>query len=335
MPLIYSILIAIALHPLVTYLTNRKINRIVAITITIVFVLVFLLLAILLLSSSMLQFTDSFPQLIIKFSQLVEGITAWVSSTFGISTHKIDLWVAQKNREVLSESGSFIGQTLLSTGSALVVLILIPVYTFMILYYRPLLLEFIRRLFIPERQSEVSSVLTTTKKIVQSYLVGLVLEAFIVAVLNTTSLLILGIDYAIVLGVIGALLNLIPYLGGVIAVSLPMLIALATKSPTYALLVLAAYVLIQFIDNNFIIPKIVASKVKINALVSIVVVLVGGALWGIPGMFISIPLTAILKVIFDHVEALKPLGFLMGNIVSTRPALKFGLIRRAGVITDK
>jgi predicted PurR-regulated permease PerM len=84
------------------------------------------------------------------------------------------------------------------------------------------------------------------------------------------------------------------------------------------------YLVIQFIDNHFIVPKIVASRVQINALVSIIVVLVGGAIWGIPGMFLSIPLTAIAKVVCDHVEPLKPWGFLLGNIVPTAriPLLK-------------
>ena len=99
-----------------------------------------------------------------------------------------------------------------------------------------------------------------------------------------------------------------------------MMVAIVTKSsPTYALLVLGVYIIIQFIDNHYIIPKIVASKVKINALISIIVVLVGGALWGVPGMFLSIPLTAILKVIFDHIDSLKPWGFLLGD---TMPAIE-------------
>ena len=85
--------------------------------------------------------------------------------------------------------------------------------------------------------------------------------------------------------------------------------------------------IIQFLDNHFIIPHIVAAKVKINALISVIVVLIGGALWGIPGMFLSIPLTAILKVIFDNVEPLKPWGFLLGNIVPTEK-LKFSLAKR-------
>jgi len=85
------------------------------------------------------------------------------------------------------------------------------------------------------------------------------------------------------------------------------------------LLVMATYVLIQFIDNHYLIPQIVASKVKINALVSVIVVLLGGALWGVPGMFLSIPITAIIKVIFDHIEPLKPWGFLLGNNVPGMP----------------
>ena len=327
-PLIYSLLIAIVLHPAVIYLTKKKINRVLAITITVLVVIVFVILFVVILSSKIVQFSDAFPQLVKKFSELTETSVAWVSDTFHISTRKINLWITQKNAEMLNESGSIIGQTLISTGSALVVLVLIPVYTFMILFYQPLLLEFIHRLFNPSKHGDVSEVLSATKKIVQSYLVGLLLEALIVAALNASSLLILGIDYAILLGVIGAIVNVIPYIGGIIAVALPMLIALATKSPAYALFVLIAYIIIQFVDNHFIIPKIVASKVKINALVSVLVVLGGGALWGIPGMFLSIPLTAILKVIFDHVEALKPWGYLLGNIVSTKSNLKLDFIKR-------
>ncbi|MGZ3920950.1 MAG: AI-2E family transporter, partial [Bacteroidia bacterium] len=153
---------------------------------------------------------------------------------------------------------------------------------------------------------------------------GLLIEALVVAILNSAGLLILGIDYAIILGIMGALLNVIPYIGGVIAIALPMIIAFVTKdSVTYPLMVLGIYIVIQFIDNHYIIPSVVASKVKLNALVSMVVVLIGGALWGLPGMFLSIPLTAILKVIFDHVESLKPWGYLLGNIIPTSTKYSF------------
>jgi predicted PurR-regulated permease PerM len=133
--------------------------------------------------------------------------------------------------------------------------------------------------------------------------------------------LILDIDYAILLGILGAILNVIPYLGGIIGVIIFMIIALVTKSPVYMVYVSILYSVIQFIDNNYIVPKIVASRVQINAFVSIIVVFIGGALWGLSGMFLSIPLTAILKVIFDHIDFLKPWGFFLGNIVPTKNRL--------------
>jgi predicted PurR-regulated permease PerM len=180
---------------------------------------------------------------------------------------------------------------------------------------------------------QVKSVVTQTKTVVQRYLIGLLIETAIVAILDITALFILGIDYAILIGVIGALLNLVPYIGGIIAVALPMAIALATKStPMYALYVLAAYYFIQFIDNNYIVPKIVASKVKINALLSIIVVLAGNALWGIPGMFLSIPLIAILKLIFDNIEPMKPWGFLLGDTMP--PLIKKPVFRKKKIINN-
>jgi predicted PurR-regulated permease PerM len=189
----------------------------------------------------------------------------------------------------------------------------------LILFYHPLLLEFIRRLFGTSNQSQVNGIITKTKTVIQSYLTGLVIEAILVAMLNTVALLILGIDYAILLGIIGAFLNVIPYIGGIVAVALPMMVALATKSSAwYALYVLVIYYIIQLIDNNYIVPKIVASKVKINALFSIIIVIAGNALWGIPGMFLAIPLLAIVKLIFDHIDPLKPWGFLLGD---TMPSL--------------
>ena len=174
-------------------------------------------------------------------------------------------------------------------------------------------MEFISKLFPKGHHAVVVEVLTETKGLIQSYLIGLLIEGVLVAILNSVALLILGIPYAILIGVIGALLNVIPYIGGVIAVALPMLLALTTKEPVSALYVLIAYLIVQFIDNNLFVPKIVASKVKINALISIIVVLVGNALWGVPGMFLSIPLTAIIKVIFDRVGPLQPFGFLLGD----------------------
>jgi predicted PurR-regulated permease PerM len=173
--------------------------------------------------------------------------------------------------------------------------------------------------------SDLKGIVSQIKTVIQRYLVGLFIEAVLMAAMNTAALLILGIEYAFILGILAALLNVIPYIGGIIAVAMPMMVALVTKpSPWYAFYVLAAYYFIQLIDNHYIVPYIVASKIKINALFSVIVVLVGNALWGIPGMFLSMPLLAIIKLICDHIEPLKPWGFLLGDTMP--PLLKIKTI---------
>ena len=131
------------------------------------------------------------------------------------------------------------------------------------------------------------------------------------------------------MGVLGAIINVVPYIGGIIGTILPMIIAFVTKdSAITPLIVMISYIVIQFIDNHYLVPKVVASRVKINALVSIIVVLIGGAIWGVLGMFLSIPLTAIIKVVFDHIEQLKPWGFLLGNVVPTTTKFTVGTVKK-------
>ncbi len=317
-PLIFSTVIAIALHPVVSFFVRKKFNRVFAIVIALT--LAFILIAALgaLLYSQAIRFSESWPKLVEKFTLIINQSTSWASGYFDIDAQKITAWITKTKGELINKSGSAIGQTLLSMGSAVFVIFIIPVYIFMILYYQPLLLEFFHRLFGKNNRDQVLEIISQIKTVIQRYISGLVIEAIIMAILNTAALLVLGIDYAIMLGIIGALLNIIPYIGGIVSVALPMAIALATKSsPMYAVYVLALYYIIQLIDNNYVVPKIVASKVKINMLVSIVVVLAFGALWGVDGMFISIPLTAILKLVFDHIEPLKPWGYLLGDTVPT------------------
>lgn len=325
-PLIFGTIIAIVLHPVVSFFVRRKMNRILAIIITLL--LSFALIAAfgLFIFSQLRHFSNTWPVFVEKLTGLVNETIHWIPGYFDISADKVNLWISETKTDLLNSSSSVIGQTLISVGNAMVAIFLVPVYIFLILFYQPLLLEFIHMLFNANKQGKVRMIVNQTKTVVQRYLVGLFIETILVAVLNSVGLLILGIDYAILIGVTGALLNLIPYIGGIVAVAIPMMIALVTKeSAWFALYVMAVYYFIQLIDNNYIVPKIVASKVKINALVSIVAVLSGGALWGVAGMFLSIPLVAIIKVICDHIEPLKPIGFLLGD---TMPEIALFKIRK-------
>jgi len=313
-PVVFATILAIVLHPVVNFFVRKKVNRVIAIIITLF--LTFLVIAAFgaLLISQASRLSDSLPMLADKFTEMLNNGIAWASGYFDINSQKINEWLVKIRGELLNSSSEAIGNTLVSLGNLLVVIFLIPVYVFMLLFYHPILIEFIHRLFSSGQQIKVSEIVTQTKTVIQRYLIGLIIEAGIVATLNTVALLALGIEYALLLGLIGAFLNIIPYIGGLVAVALPMIVALITKeSAWFPVYVLVIYYIIQLIDNNYIVPKIVASKVKLNALFSLLVVFVGNALWGIPGMFISIPLLAIVKLVCDHVEPLKPVGFLLGD----------------------
>jgi len=322
-PLIFAIIIAIVLLPIVDFFVRRKINRVIAILITLFITFLVITAFCMLIFSQASLFSESWPILVNKLTTLLNETITNASKYLDINPARIHEWIIKTKGELVNTSSAAIGRTLINLGSGLVVLFLVPTYVFIILYYKNLLLDFIHKVFVSSNQKQISEIVFQIKNVIQRYLIGLLIEFVIVSILHVTALLMLGIQYAILLGIIGALLNIIPYIGGIVGVSLPVMIALVTKSTSwYALYVMIAYYVIQLIDNNYIVPVIVSSKVKINALFSIIVVFVGNALWGIPGMFLSLPLLAIIKVIFDHIEPLKPWGFLLGDTMPPLIKLK-------------
>lgn len=321
-PLVFAIIIAIVLSPVVDFFQKIKIHRVLAILLSILLTFIVIAGIGILIVTQVIQLSESWPQFVDKFTVVINQAISSIADFLKINPEILYDWIAKTKTDLINISGSILGQTIVSVGNSIAVFLLMPVYIFLILFYQPILLEFINRASGEDNRVKVNVVVNKTKIVVQHYLVGLMIETGIIAILNTSFLLILGIDYAILIGLLGALLNLIPYLGGAIAISLPVAIALATKSSAwYSIYVIIGYSTIQFIDNNYIVPRVVASKVKINALFSIIVVLAGNALWGVAGMFLSIPIIAIVKLIFDNIQPLKPWGYLLGD---TMPSLIAG-----------
>jgi len=321
LPLIYAAIIAILLSPLVSYLESKHVNRAIAVGLVLFFALILIAVIILFFISQIDVLIEAWPLLTAKFEMMIDQFVAWASDNFNTRPRKIDALLLEAKKDIIASSQFGIGSTISAVGSVLATALLTPAYIIMFLYYQPHLLKFIHKLFGADNDHEVNEILTAIKGIIQSYLVGLSVEIVIVAALNSAGLLLLGIPYAILLGCMGALLNLIPYVGGLIAATIFMIIALLTKTPIFVLYVLVIYFFVQFIDNNFLVPKIVGSKVKLNAFISILAVISGAALWGVPGMFLSIPLVAIIKLIADHIKPLKPWGFLLGD--SMPPIFRF------------
>lgn len=324
-PLAFALLFAILLNPVVNFLQKKGVSRVLAIA-TVLLVAMIVVIGIgYLLYLEVVSFSDKLPAFEKKLSDLGNMLQHKAKDDYGISMQKQAQYISQAKTGLKPVLANFMG----SAVGVLSMVLLLPVYSFLFLFYKTLLTNFFYESFAEENASEVGVILSQTKGAVQSYMIGLLLEALIVASLNSIALFILGVDYAILLGVLGALLNILPFIGGILAVFLPIAIATLTKEGIHTQLwIIVAYIVIQFIDNHFLVPYIVSSKVKINALISIVIVLMGGMLWGIPGMFLSIPFIGVLKIIFDRIPEMKPWGRLLGMEVPTRPRGQFGKLTR-------
>jgi predicted PurR-regulated permease PerM len=308
----FSLLFAILLNPLNNWFEKKKIPHLPAIILSLLLGILFIVGIVYFISTQIANFSSQLPLLKQKFGELFLKLQNLLASNFNFPLQNQNKAIAQ------AESGlqPLIGQTLGSVAGTIAIVFLLPVYTFLFLYYKTLLLNFLYEIFAEKNVEEVESVLRMTKSAVQNYMAGLVLEGVIVAVLNTAALFIFGVQYAILFGILGAILNVLPFIGGILSILPPLIMATITKDGFHTQLgIIIAYLLIQFIDNHFLVPYIVSSKVKINALVSILIVLMGGAIWGIAGMFLSIPFIGILKIIFDKIPELKPWGKLLGSQV--------------------
>ncbi len=333
-PLVMATLIAILLNPVVKFF-HRRMNRVLAIVIVLILAAIVVTGIIYFVTTQLMHFSEAVPQFKEKFGVLWNDIIGWVSETFNMSRKAIDAHVEKLQAELMEKMGQGIGQTLGTIGGTLSMFVLLPIYTFMILLYKPMIIVFIEKLFDKSQKPVVDDVLNQTQKLIQSYLIGLLLEIALITAMNSIGLLVIGVEYAVLLAFIGALLNLIPYLGAIVAMLIMTVIAFATKSPTAALWTAILYLGVQFIDNNFILPKVVGSKVKINAFVSILAVLVGGAIWGVAGMFLAIPLVALAKVVFDRVESLEPFGYILGDDMPETNSPTFGYKRKKKKVVAK
>ena len=265
------------------------------------------------------MFMDDLPAIEKNISNFLNDAQQWISDTFKFSKQQQQQAIQNAKSNSMDNVKTVAGTTLSIVTGSLAIIALVPIYVFLFMYYRKHLVMFLIKVFDKKHAEVVSKIISKIKSVIQSYVSGLLIETTCVAVLNSIGLFIIGAPYAILLGVIGAILNLIPYIGGVIAIFLTALVCLSNTGDIYITVGSAVvYLIVQFIDNNFFVPRIIGSSVQLNALVSILAVLIGGSLCGVGGMFLSLPFVAICKVIFDNVEELQPWGSLLGDEESAR-----------------
>jgi predicted PurR-regulated permease PerM len=314
-PMIIAIILSVSVFPFVLYLERRwHFNRVVSAIFAILLLSLLVFALITFIGFQISDIMDKGSDYADKLSQVYNDLATKIESTFGINKSELSLKKLNLG-ETLKENSSSIFEFVTVSGSVFTDIILIPLYIFFFLIYRKFFKSFIYRAFSKDGNTlKAKTILSKLYDVQQNYLVGLFMVMGIVGVLNSVGLLILGIDNAIFFGFLAALLLLIPYIGIIIGSLLPAIVALATKdSLWYPIGVIAIFVFIQFIEGNFITPKITGSKVSINAFVAILSIILFSMLWGTAGMIVALPVIASLKVVFDTIPELKPYGFLIGE----------------------
>ena len=335
LPILFAILLAMLLLPITNYLAGKGLHRILSIGLPVLLTLILFGGLIYLLSIQIVNFLDDAPELNKKLAEVGTSTQKWINENIHITVRKQNEYIKETVEGIKDNSPKLVGFTFGSLTGILTYIILLPIYTFLMLYYRTHIKGFLVGVFKNGSEDKVNEVLEESSAIAQKFLTGLMIETAIVFTLNTIGFLVLGIKYAIFLALLAALLNLIPYVGMLVANVFCMLVTLVSaenaQSVVWVGVILAG---VQIIDNHFLMPLIVGNKVRINALVTIIGVLIGGLLCGIPGMFLAIPTLAVLKVIFDKVPGLNPWGTLLGDVapnetqVTKRARLAISKVRR-------
>lgn len=316
-PVLMAFLFAILLVPAFTFLnTKLKIPTYFASIICVILFVAFILSILVFISYEVTDMAKDSDTIKKNANSFIIDIHKYIKDNFHISIWEQKKYLGNVAKESVKNGSSTIGTAIITISDVLLNFTIIPIYIFLFLLYKDHFTLFLAKLIDKENHPVLKDILTQIKGSINKYIISLILEMVVVSILTSIGLWIIGVKYFILLGLITGLLNLIPYIGILIAGIITLLASLTGSGETSIILgILIINVIVQLIDNNILVPLIINSKVEINAFVSIIGIIAGGAVAGISGMFLAIPLLAILKIIFDRIESLEPWGYLLGNDV--------------------
>jgi predicted PurR-regulated permease PerM len=264
-------------------------------------------------SHQVVRFTRDLPNLQEKFASRLQVARDWISETYNIEDSVQSNYLDKSTAGLAENAVNSIATTFVGMIRIVLLMIFFFIFTFFILYYRKLLLEFLFALFNQQHRDRVRTVVLEVHGVINNYVLGLLIEMIILGSLIFAALGIMGIRYALLISVMAGVFNIIPYIGIYTALFFSAMITLANGSGAQAIELIIVFIAVHFVDANIILPRIVGGRVKLNPMITIVAVLIGNLLWGIPGMFLFIPLTAIIRIISQEVNELKPWSILLGE----------------------
>lgn len=292
----------------------RSVSRGMATGLLILAVIISFSLLLWLLGYEMNLFIGKLPQIKSRVITGTEELGNWLTETFGFDEHRKQKLSADVSSNLLSGLQHFANSALSATIATLLQLVMIPIYCALFLYHRETFVKFVLSLTPEQQRENIYEILRESTFTYYKFVKGTFFVYCIVGLLNSTGLLLLGIEYAFVFGMITAFMTAIPYVGIIISAALPISIALVTKdSAWYAIGVIAVFTIVQYLEANIIYPRIVGQQLNLSTWAVLTAAIIGTLFWGIAGMILFIPFTAILKIISDKTEALRPVNILLNR----------------------
>lgn len=331
-PIVFAALLAMLMAPVCRRFDEWGFNRALS-TLCCILILVVVLAAVsFVISTQIATFTENISQIQAKGQQLLYQAQIWVQEQIGMTPQEQEE-VVKKEAEKSSRSGgsSMAARILAGIIATVTGIILTLVITFLMIYNKEQFENFFLRLYEDQDKDKVKTIVTQISQVSQKYLTGRAMSVLIVATLYSIGLLIVGVKNAVLLGGIAALLTVIPYVGTTLGGLFPVLMGLLTQDVQTALGAAIVMAGVQAIDNYFVEPNVVGGEVNLNALFSILSIIAGGMIWGVSGMVLFLPLFGIIKIICDHVQPLKPIGYLMGQTGEKKTSkVKHWILRKFG-----
>ena len=313
-PLLFGFLFAVLLLPVSAFLERKfSFPRSMSSFTSILLFMAFISLVVYLVGAQLTRLANDWPMLKTQIAQSVTDIQGWVQNTFHVNAEKQLGYMHDTTQKIMQSGTVVLGTTFGAVSSLLLFYIFILIFTFFILFYRRLLMQFFIRVFNPQHSPVVTEISQNIQVILRQYILGLILEMAVVAGISCAVFWFIGIKYAVLLGLLVGLFNIIPYVGIFTALLLSAIVTFATGTLTQTVWVAVGIVGIHAIDANVLLPIIVGGKVRLNALVTFIGIILGEMMWGLSGMFLSIPVIAVFKIIFDRVDSLKPWGYILGG----------------------
>lgn len=312
-PFLIASLLAMLVLPLCARL-ERKMNKVAATLLSVALLLVVVSLIVAVFSWQVSDLSDKAPQIQQNISQKISQLKTFATRTLGIPEQQQQQIMQQQQQSSTGRLSSILTGFFSSFGSFLTNFIVVMVYIFLFLLFRVQFQKFILQLVPRQDQKNAQEIMHAVRGVAQKYLTGLAIMIAGLWIMYSIGFSIAGVDNAIFFAILCGLLEIVPFVGNLVGVSFTLLMSLAQGAETPMLIgIVVTYGIVQFVQTYLLEPLVVGREISINPVFTIVGLVGGELLWGIAGMILALPVLGIIKIVCDHIEPLKPFGFLIGD----------------------